>query len=271
MSNILKPILVSMKYFGFGQQLPKDKRKYFIKLMRLLVVLAQINIISMHLVETIQYKSINRFVRFVSIFIKGITPAILMHFIRNEDFMDKEIKLSKNSYRRLKIISYLSFVYLILNTFLYLIIDFVKFFNFETQYIMITLTKTKLDHTSPSSISSFILTTLQFFLFITFPIELSCIYCSVICWIISMMFEELNQQIVSEKFKLIASHIWKIQSKHHRFSGQAFRLLQLMSVPLIFIYIHFVTLLCEFTFHIISFVETGPRISGNSNDLVTII
>ena len=226
--------------------------------MRLLVLLAQISIISQNLVETIQYNTGKRYVKTFSILIIIITPAILMYFIRIEDFMDKEIKMSKNSCTRLKIISYLSFIYLIFNTFLYLITDFLKFFNFEYQYILMSLSKTKIDHSS-NSISLFLMNSLQFFLLLTFPLELSCIYCSVICWIIANMFEEFNQQIMSEKFKLIASDIRKIQSTHHRISGQAFKFSKIMSVPLIFIYIHFVTHLCEFTFHIVSYVTDPPN------------
>ena len=254
-SIIMSPILNVMKYMGFRQNSQKNRIKYYliqiIRLISLLVVLHSI------IRGILNFKSINNsrgWVKYFSMILKVIMPLVIMYSNNWSDILDDKIDMSSKSVHKLKLISITLICLQLASTVLVIILDLMKYFLFENYYILTSLNIIKIDRSYHAQSFNFIIGSISYFLMIRLPVELSCLFCAINCMVISRLFKELNESIAQNKFKFSAIDLRRIYFLHNRISEQVFRLSNAMSIPLILIYYHFITHICEFTFHIISFI-----------------
>ena len=253
--EILKPIVTVMKYLGFAQQMPKQKLKYlFIQMIRILIVGTIIKCDVGQFTESIARKScialINSFFK-TSLF---NATLFILFFVNITDFYGQTIQLSRTSTRSLKTFSNIFLGVLILSMLINLVTDLMKLFLFNRLYFLTHLDETKIDRGQLARYFSFISGSALYFVFVYLPFEACCFYSTINCMIISRMFKELNKKIEQGKFKLNHSDIRKVQLTHHRISGMSTKLSRIMSIPLFLVYYRIVADICQFSFHIVSYI-----------------
>ena len=249
---------------GFRQQLPKErKRYYFILIMRFIIFSSVLNLLGQTLLQSINHNKSKGYLIFIWNALKFILPLITMYCLKLCAVLDQRICLSQRSAQRLRIFSYSLFFGHILNIIFNFILEFIKFFYLKNQYFLIALTKGKLDTSNIGEAFNQFTKGFQFYVLIQYQIEISCLYTIINCLIISTMFTEINQHIISYKFKMNPNDLRKIQLNHSRITEQITRLTTVLSTSLFIMYFHLMTNICQFTFHIVSYIR-DPASSGMS-------
>ena len=260
--ELVKPILVLMRCLGYKQQMPKQRTRYFfIQCVRFLTLITIIMTVQNQLLVSIKNNNSKGYLSAFLVSFKVILTLVFLRTLGCINILNQRIDLAYSTYKNIKIISWVFVTCLLLNQIIYITFDVVKYTIFENYYILIYMNDMKIDkHNYAHSFHSSFMS-VQYFILIVLPMQTSYVYCALNCLIISKMYSKLNSSLESKQYKLISSDIRMIQLSHLRISNQAHRLSRQMSMPLLFIYYNFVTHLCEFTFHIVSYIR-DPTVSG---------
>ena len=126
--EVLKPIVILMKYIGFNQQMPKQKFKLiFIQIYRLLMICTVIKLIVQQFYETFTNISSNSFIYAIIISISYSVTPIIMYCNQFNGILDPTLQLSYKSLRKLKTKSLIFIVFLLFTTLSYIVLDLTKF------------------------------------------------------------------------------------------------------------------------------------------------
>lgn len=257
-TEISKPIVSLMRFYGFRQQMPRKGFKYFsIQMMRILIIIAELTLVCRQSSVSMDKQSIRGYFKTLLISMQGSFALVIVALIDCSSVFDRNLFLNNRSRKRLHKLSHLWLYFIIINCVVYVTLDLIKYFHFKKHYILIYYQHLEVDHSDMLSNIFFFTLSVQYFFLLRFPLELVCIYCSINCLIVCEMFAELNLKIASKQFN--ANHLRRVQQKYYTISDQAFRLSKKMSIALLILYYHFVSHTCEYTFHIASYIRDVPN------------